>query len=287
MQILAHAAFVAGIVFQWIGLAIVIYIRDIMKNIRLNVFETNSSSTHSISISSSSKGVYDTLPVNKGKIVLSGGEFGWEWGKYNDALTKANYAAVFAVESKNQKLVEMLTDVLKKHTGAKKVEFNFSSEYDDPDGKQWAYIDHQSGPGEGGDGFKAFKSPEVLKEFIFNSESWLFTGNDNEASPINFYDVGDVKYTHVLNLDGLKLCLKAYPSDDELKDLLLQELFRHHRLSHFKYNDYYTMYHGEPFAKFDKGVLCVFKTKNVYENDKYLRTDIVDTKELKFKITPV
>lgn len=268
-----------------------------MKNIRLNVFETNSSSTHSISISSLSNGVYDTLPVDDGRVVLSGGEFGWEWEKYNDALTKANYAAVFAFQSRDGNLVEMLIDVLKKHTGAKEVEFNFSSEYSDRNGRPWAYIDHQSGPGEGGDGKRAFESSQTLKEFIFNPGSWLFTGNDNEPAKPNFYDVGDVKYTHLLELDGLKQYLKVYPSKDELKDIL-SELVQHHPCTQYNYNNYdncynLSCYSGETgpddsFAEMDKNVLIVFKTKHNYDTgDEYIGKEVIDTKKLKFKITPV
>lgn len=254
-----------------------------MKNIRLNVFETNSSSTHSISISKSSKGVYETLPVNDGMVVLTGGEFGCEWVKYNDAITKANYAAAFA--QGRGAAIEMLIDVIKNHTGAKEVELNLS---------EHSYIDHQSGPGEGGAGFEAFESQEALKEFIFNPDSWLFTGNDNESPPPNFYDVGDVKYTHVLKLDDLKQYLKTYPSKDELKDIL-GELVQHHPYTQYNYDGSYSLSHygnaagpDASFAEIDRGILIVFKTKPVYDDKgKYLRADVVDTKKLKFKITPV
>lgn len=67
-----------------------------MKNIRNKVFETNSSSTHSISISANSKGLYDTIVPENKVITLSGGKFGWEWSKFNDLLTKADYAYEYA-----------------------------------------------------------------------------------------------------------------------------------------------------------------------------------------------
>ena len=50
------------------------------KQTRHSVFETNSSSTHSISIaySSSVGDLMSILPVNdEGNVVLNGGEFGW------------------------------------------------------------------------------------------------------------------------------------------------------------------------------------------------------------------
>ncbi len=65
-----------------------------MKNIRNNVFETNSSSSHSIVISRSNK-CKDTIELNNdGCIVLTGGEFGWDWEMYHFAEDKANYCAI-------------------------------------------------------------------------------------------------------------------------------------------------------------------------------------------------
>src|SRR5579885_45905 len=102
-----------------------------MKNIRNKVFETNSSSSHSISIYNATKGLYDTItPDSNGVITLTGGEFGWEWEKYNDAITKANYAAVFALG--DQQMTDMLVQVIKDHTGAKEVEITCSDDYKSP-----------------------------------------------------------------------------------------------------------------------------------------------------------
>lgn len=142
-----------------------------MKNTRNNVFETNSSSTHSVSIVENTKGIYDTLPVSEQTVILNGGEFGWEWQKYNDALTKANYATVFAASDKEK--TKMLISVIKEHTGAKKVVIDLGD----------SYIDHQSDINEGGAGSEAFINKKFLKEFIFNPECILITGNDNEESP--------------------------------------------------------------------------------------------------------
>lgn len=141
-----------------------------MKNIRNNVFETNSSSTHSISIAENCDGIYDTLPVENGKVLLTGGDFGWAWEKFDDTLSKANYAAQYAEGDK--KLTDMLVAVIKSHTGAKEVELELSG-----------YIDHQSARVEGGACKEAFTNKKFLKEFIFNPESFFITGNDNEDPP--------------------------------------------------------------------------------------------------------
>ena len=54
--------------------------------IRRSVFETNSSSTHSISIVREPTNIHfpTTLEFNVG-------EFGWEWKTYSDYLSKASY----------------------------------------------------------------------------------------------------------------------------------------------------------------------------------------------------
>lgn len=156
-----------------------------MKNIRTGVFETNSSSTHSVSICRATDGIYDTLPVDDaGVLTLTGGQFGWEEETYYDAQTKANYAAVFcspevepAFVAKAERMRELLVNVLKQHTGAREIVFNFSLEdYNHP---HHSYIDHQSAIIEGGDAGAVFESEDVLKDFIFNTRSSLTTDNDN------------------------------------------------------------------------------------------------------------
>jgi len=131
--------------------------------IRAGVFETNSSSTHSISICSGNPELYNTILFDSsGVIILTGGEFGWENESYNDAWSKANYAAIYAEE--NDEARAMLSKVICAHTGAKEVQFDISG-----------YIDHQS--------FDvvedAFENEETLRDFIFNPHSYLETDNDN------------------------------------------------------------------------------------------------------------
>lgn len=171
-----------------------------MNNIRSKVFETNSSSTHSISIYSGSDGIYDTIvPDDDGLVVLTGGEFGWTWWKSNKPIDKANYAAVD--QHTNSEHKQMLKDVIIEHTGAKIVVFAFSGDYP---GRNYSYIDHQSM----GIAQQAFESKKTLKEFLFNPESWLFTGNDNEDHPPNFFDPPGTIYKYELCIDGLELTEK-------------------------------------------------------------------------------
>ena len=141
-----------------------------MKTIRNNVFETNSSSSHSLCIS---EGTLDDMiyPDEEGKIKLVGGEFGWGYEEYNDALTKANYCTVAFLNHESN--LEMLKEVIIEHTKCEEVVilaelYNYRSLYN-------SYIDHQS-IGEAADNIH---SKEDLKNFIFNSNSKLIIDNDN------------------------------------------------------------------------------------------------------------
>lgn len=69
-----------------------------MIQIRKNVFETNSSSCHSVSIS---KGVEtnNNLQVIDGEVFCQAGEFGWEIVDYNDAQTKLDYLITMAADT--------------------------------------------------------------------------------------------------------------------------------------------------------------------------------------------
>lgn len=137
-----------------------------ITKIRHGVFETNSSSSHSISISLDSDCLmYTMIPDEDGNIVLGGGDFGWEIESYNDAWTKANYCAVD--NRNNDDKLEMLKEVVKEQTGAKDVLITF----DDTD----YGIDHNSIQTS----YDAFASKEILRQFIFNKNSILYTDNDN------------------------------------------------------------------------------------------------------------
>jgi hypothetical protein len=129
--------------------------------IRTGVFETNSSSTHSISIDESVE-LLDTLPVDDtGRITLTGGEFGWGPSEHTDALTKANYIATDYSYSEDYSI---LTEVIKEQTGCTEVVYDMD---------KWCYIDHQSS------GTGRELSKDELRQFIFNPKSTLYISNDN------------------------------------------------------------------------------------------------------------
>lgn len=177
--------------------------------IRNGVFETNSSSCHSISIADETKEfILDTLyPNEEGVIILRGGEYGWDWFKHNDAETKANYAA----QTLGQHSV--LIDVIKEQTGAVEVII------DTEDG----YIDHES--------YGLIPTiKEDLRSFIFNKNSWLFGGNDNSTADPTFYIVPEYKdgkiiepkYKYEIKVEGYEKTTKflSYPDNENISDAL-------------------------------------------------------------------
>jgi hypothetical protein len=174
---------------------------------RSQVFETNSSSTHSITIAHGrmlkSGFSADIVPDAEGNIILEGGEFGWQWEKTNSSLTKANYCAVAATsredtETDNRR---MLAEVLLENVpNAKSVIYKFTTLwFDDSESSspiKRAYIDHESE----GVANAAFQSKETLEQFIFNPLSVLCLGNDNESPPANFTDINPTQFKYVLYL---------------------------------------------------------------------------------------
>lgn len=188
------------------------------KLVRKGVFETNSSSSHSIALATEDKQfVLDTIyPNQHGEIHLTGGEFGWDWFKHNDAITKANYAAVDFVN--DGQLTEMLHEIIKEQTGATEVINNFSVDYNEGN---WSYIDHDS------HGIVP-RDREGLKNFVFNKNSWLLGGNDNSTPDPTFYHVPEIRdgkiivpeYKYELSVEGLDKTTKflTKPTDEELSD---------------------------------------------------------------------
>lgn len=86
------------------------------------------------------------------------------------------------------------------------------------------YVNH----GGYGTAHDACKSDESTKDFIFNKNSWLFTGNDNSIASPTFYDVPEYKDGRVINptykyeliIDGFDKTtkFKHKPTDTEIED---------------------------------------------------------------------
>lgn len=150
---------------------------------RNGFFETNSSSTHSITIKRSYKLDTSFILEPDGSLLIHPGEFGWEWETYRDCRSKASYCLTWLkeMEIEYKKDVSVQTqifiDVLKKNTKATDVTFVPRIN----DYNEWGYIDHQSIEDGGGALAPAWKDAQTLETFIFSTESILQTGNDNES----------------------------------------------------------------------------------------------------------
>lgn len=168
--------------------------------IRKNVFETNSSSSHSLTMSA---GDIVSLPfspevLRTGKVVVDKGEYGWEWYRYYSPLSKAEYLltqvvsddsvpkdgtpeeATRALRDENSRF-DQLCRVIEAHTGVMLLIRPGTS----------GYIDHDSV----GNGSELFESDEKLAQFLFSADSYIETGNDNSGPrKVISTDRGDEHY---------------------------------------------------------------------------------------------
>lgn len=152
-----------------------------MKQIRKNVFETNSSSTHSIAISKK--------PVTIGKYIHFGiGEFGWE----NDCVDTADYLYTAILEQNNRDdLLDRLKEILDNHS----IKYEFTeplwnrSSYGDY--LEYGYIDHSYELGE----FLSIilSDEDLLMRYLFG-DSNVYTGNDNQDPDPSGCNIADDEY---------------------------------------------------------------------------------------------
>mgnify|MGYP001578008496 CR=1 FL=1 len=162
-----------------------------MQVIRCRLFETNSSSTHSIFLRTENfSSQPSTIPMRKGVVKLVGGHFGWGPEVYTDTATKAAYVVSYLMgeamtpeEEKaalSSKLAKLLREVVLEELGATEVQIvPIQETY-----AKWGYIDHQSNKGDSDTLGKLLHSfgpgkKEALRQFIFNQAYVLYIDNDN------------------------------------------------------------------------------------------------------------
>lgn len=161
------------------------------RKIRCGVWQTNSSSEHSVSISKK-KMMNFALPEldEEDYLVACFDEFGWEIRSYNSPMIKLSYALTmvamvhsheFYSEEEFYELddFKMIEDVVKNKIsdckGIQMAEHSFDNEFCGIDG----YIDHQS--------YECYSCLQdflndydiTLEDFIFNADVILQTDNDN------------------------------------------------------------------------------------------------------------
>ena len=148
--------------------------------IRKNVFETNSSSTHAVSIF---KGSNYEIPDS---IVIRPGEFGWECREYSSPEAKLSYlytwilckCATYDDSYDYDKLKDYQYRLKSKllEAGVKEVEFEKCGGYWDE-----GYIDHSEDlyPED----LEAILEDYFL-DYVFNPDSYIETGNDNDDEEV-------------------------------------------------------------------------------------------------------
>lgn len=147
-----------------------------MRKIRKGVFETNSSSTHSICITKNM-----LLNDLRTHLDFRMQDFGWECEEYHDAETKANYLYTALCNTEEHELILALKDTLNKN--------EITCTFEDPEDKTWggykAYIDHYS------DLKNEFRNicldEESLMRYLFSKQSFIITGNDNDDTDVSIH----------------------------------------------------------------------------------------------------
>ena len=165
-----------------------------MKKIRRGMFETNSSSTHTIIIT-------DEPCEPALKVDFRIGEFGWECDTYYDIDTKASYIYTLACACLGRDVYQDFCDILCKYG----VDCECSaparicvSKYKDEEYTYLdnGYVDHDY---EGRDLVDAiFEDESRLIRFLFSPDSFVVTCNDNmeEDEIEEWEDAVEVSYPH-------------------------------------------------------------------------------------------
>jgi hypothetical protein len=155
--------------------------------VRHGAFETNSSSTHSITISDKDP-VLNPNKNGKNIVDIYTGEYGWEEEWYSGFSANASYIATYILSGVDPHLTEdeewlsqeaidnipelkMMTEIIKLYTGCEEVRYHpTNTNYN-----RWGYIDSQSFEVPG----QALGSRNTLARFLFGPGSGFTTGNDN------------------------------------------------------------------------------------------------------------
>lgn len=147
------------------------------QQIRRSVFETNSSSSHSLTLDRTAlvEQPFSKELLRKGIVYVASDDFGWEWKRLYTPLNKLRYLVthLFAFYGHDESLeqshpMRMLRKVVADHTGC-------TLEVADYNG----CIDHESS----GTASESFANETTLHAFLFGKDSFVETGNDNENPP--------------------------------------------------------------------------------------------------------
>lgn len=160
----------------------------IMRTIRNKVFETNSSSCHSITINNQAKPRYDHLTPT---LYLHFGKFGWEKKTYSDPQNKLVYMATAAAYIYTAKEIKEMAQNIAKYFNEKEFidvhlllkAYNIKDGYFEfADKNYYIDIDHQSCPAKNKECrklAKMFANPKAVYKFVMNRNNKIITDNDN------------------------------------------------------------------------------------------------------------
>lgn len=153
-----------------------------MKQIRSKVFETNSSSSHSLTVAPAEVVDFSTFiskeQAQGGVLVVEFGEFGWEKDYHYDFTTKLSYlltdikCSTGSNDISQTSQFAVVSDLLQEKLG---VTLQVTGN---------GYIDHQSV----GTAVYLVNNKQELSDFLFGSNSCVETGNDNDY---DYYDYDD------------------------------------------------------------------------------------------------
>lgn len=170
--------------------------KNMKKQIRKGVFETNSSSVHAICIPKTTDLIVNSadLKYYNGEVLrFEHGEYGWERETLYDITNKASYLyeALFCVYDKDElfEAKQHISDVLSK--------YNVTCEFEEVDEGCWTYGTktylHSSGYIDHGGELQKFVSTllsddDMLIKYLFDDDSFVMTNNDNDDDIENFYN---------------------------------------------------------------------------------------------------
>ena len=165
------------------------------RQIRQGVFETNSSSTHSICIATETQ--YN-IPTS---IEFGFGEFGWEVDKLTSRREKANYlyTCIAYIESfeKIKECINFIFKTLRKHD-VKDIYFeSFEYHIGVWNGELYSDFAPRDGYVDHGDEAREFvekvcSDEKLLLDYLFSDDSFILTGNDNDDIDVDI----NVDYPH-------------------------------------------------------------------------------------------
>lgn len=154
--------------------------------VRQNVFETNSSSMHSLVISNKDRGYDYDLPVDEnGVLTISFGEFGWGPEILKEPLEKISYVITDRCsvgsldfdekEALESEIVKEVIDLIKsKCPNVKDVKIQRSGSY-----WPYGYVDHESQ----GTSYK----DKNLEHLIFSNSVIIIIDNDNSRNYEDYF----------------------------------------------------------------------------------------------------